>query len=93
MEIYGNNTGARLLYGAMMFLGKNYMDPDESFSVEANILDFDRDIYGEIIAFLPFEFVRENRHIKSEQELIERIGKDKVIIESMLKKKETSSVC
>lgn len=80
-------------YGGMMFVGKNHLNPQEAFSVEAHILEFDREIYGEIITFLPFEFVRENRPIKTTEELVQQIGKDKIVIESILKKKETSSVC
>lgn len=80
-------------FGCMMFVGKNHLNPEEAFSVEAHILEFDRDIYGEVITYLPFEFVRENRRIKTNEELIQQIDKDKIAIERILKKKETSSVC
>ena len=80
-------------YDGMMFIGKNYLNPDDAFSVEANILDFDEDIYGEIVTFQPVAFVRDNRRMSSQDELIEQIRKDKTMIESILEKKETEHVC
>ncbi|HSG98638.1 MAG TPA: riboflavin biosynthesis protein RibF, partial [candidate division Zixibacteria bacterium] len=79
-------------FGAMMFVGRNHMDPVESFSVEGNILNFERDIYGERITYWPISFVRENRRFQSQEALIEQIGKDKLVIEEILRKKEPTSV-
>ncbi len=80
-------------YDGMMFIGKNYLNPEDAFSVEANILDFDEDIYGEIVTFQPVAFVRDNRRMSGKEELIEQIGKDKTMIESILEEKETERVC
>lgn len=80
-------------FGAMMFVGVNHLDPDLSYSVEANILDFDRDIYGEVIFYEPLAFIRENRAIRSSEELIRQIKIDKKNIEEELNKEEKSSVC
>jgi len=80
-------------YDGLMFIGRNYLNPEAAFSVEANILAFDEDIYGEIITFQPVEFVRGNRRMSSQEELIEQIGRDKTVIESILAEKETERVC
>ncbi len=80
-------------YGGMMFIGKNHLHPEDALSVEANILNFDQDIYGEHITFQPIAFVRENRRMTSKDELVQQIGKDKIIIEEILQQKETEHVC
>ncbi|MFQ5608092.1 MAG: bifunctional riboflavin kinase/FAD synthetase [Candidatus Zixiibacteriota bacterium] len=81
------------VFGCMMFVGRNYLNPEEAFSVEAHILGFDRDIYGDVITYYPFEFVRENLPIRTTDELVEQLGKDKIAIECIMKTKETSGVC
>lgn len=81
-------------FGGMLFVGKNHMDPQGSCSVEANILDFDRDIYGEVITYEPVAFVRGNKKFNSQQALISQIEKDKEVILDILKQtKENSSDC
>lgn len=81
-------------FGGMLFVGKNHMDPKGSYSVEANILEFDRDIYGEVITYEPIAFVRGNQKFDSQQALVEQIEKDKEIILNILKRtKENSSDC
>jgi riboflavin kinase / FMN adenylyltransferase len=80
-------------YGGMMFIGKNYLNPEDAFSVEANILDFDEDIYGEVITFRPLAFVRANRRMSGKEELVKQIDKDKIVIREILEQKETERVC
>ncbi len=80
-------------YGGMMFIGKNYLNPDDAYSVEANILEFDEDIYGEVVTFRPLIFVRANRRMESKEELVEQIDKDKIVIQEILEQKETERAC
>lgn len=61
----------------MMFIGKNHFNPQKLITVEANLFDFDRDIYDKEIIVYPTTFIRENRKFDSTDELIEQIAKDK----------------
>jgi len=61
----------------MMFIGQNHFNPDERISVEANLFDFDQDIYDEEIIVYPTQHIRGNRQFPSTDALVEQIGKDK----------------
>jgi len=61
----------------MMFIGQNHLNPDERISVEANLFDFDQDIYDEEIIVYPTQYIRGNRKFSSANALVEQIGKDK----------------
>ena len=61
----------------MMFVGQNHFNPVAAMSVEANLFDFDRDIYGEDIIVYPTRFIRENRRFDSTEALVEQIKLDK----------------
>jgi riboflavin kinase/FMN adenylyltransferase len=75
-------------YRGMMFLGVNMLNPEKSVSVEANLFDFDRDIYGSEVTLFPRHFVRPNRKFDSAEELTRQIGKDKEKILKLLNKEE-----
>ncbi|MCH9031099.1 MAG: riboflavin biosynthesis protein RibF [candidate division Zixibacteria bacterium] len=79
-------------YGAMLFVGVNHLDPQRSFSVEANIFDFDRELYGEIISYIPVSYLRESRPIATSQELKAQLSNDKNEILHILEEKERQSV-
>jgi len=61
----------------MMFIGQNHFNPVERLTVEANLFDFDRDIYDEEIMVYPTHFVRENRRFEDRESLIRQIEQDK----------------
>lgn len=61
----------------MMFVGQNHFNPVAAMSVEANLFDFDRDIYGEDIIVYPTKYIRENRRFDSTEALVEQIKLDK----------------
>ena len=61
----------------MMFIGKNHFNPQDRISVEANIFDFDEDIYDEEILVCPTHYIRGNQKFDSTDELIEQLKKDK----------------
>ena len=72
----------------MMFIGKNHFNPQDRISVEANLFDFDRDIYDEEIIVHPIHFIRHNRKFDTTDKLVEQIKKDKEdVIKIILKER------
>ncbi len=76
----------------MMFIGYNHFNPDGGISVEANLFNFDRDIYDREIFVYPVDYVRENRRFDSPELLAEQIAKDKNDVIEILSK-EKKDVC
>jgi len=70
----------------MMFIGRNHFNPVKKVSVEANLFDFDEDIYGEEIAVYPTQFLRGNRKFDSTVSLVEQIAIDKKDTIEIIKK-------
>ncbi len=73
----------------MMFIGKNHFNPSGRVTVEANLFDFDRDIYDEELIVYPTRFVRENRHYASTEELVRQIAIDKMNVLEIVQRGET----
>jgi len=73
------------MYDGMMFIGKNHFDPNREKSVEVNLFNFDKDIYGDELICYPETFVRENMKFENTDKLVEQITKDK---ENILKLKK-----
>jgi len=73
------------LFRGMMFLGVNMFNPDKAVSVEANLFDFDRDIYDSEVVLYPEHFIRPNAHFDSADELAQQIARDKRNILKLLK--------
>lgn len=65
------------VYDGMMFIGKNHFDPDREKSVEVNIFDFDKEIYGDELICYPNTFIRENLKFENTDKLVEQVTKDK----------------
>ena len=61
----------------MMFIGRNHFNPEDKITVEANIFDFDRDIYDEDIVAYPTHFIRNNKKFESTDDLIKQLETDK----------------
>jgi len=72
----------------MMFIGVNMLNPEKTVSVEANLFEFDRDIYDADMTVFPLDFVRPNTRFPSTAELAAQIGKDKGNIIQLLKNEE-----
>ncbi len=72
----------------MMFIGKNHFDPKGGISVEANLFDFDENIYDEEIYVYPTRFVRGNQKFDSKDELVAQMKKDKEIVIEILKEEK-----
>jgi riboflavin kinase/FMN adenylyltransferase len=72
-------------FAGMMFIGQNHFNPVETVTVEANLFDFDRDIYAQEIVVYPCAFVRPNRKFESREALVAQIELDKTQILGILK--------
>ena len=79
-------------YSGMMFIGKNHFDPKDGISVEANLFDFDEDIYDEEIYVYPTRFVRGNQKFDSKDELVAQMKKDKEIVIEILKEQKSNGI-
>ncbi|MCK5126711.1 MAG: bifunctional riboflavin kinase/FAD synthetase [candidate division Zixibacteria bacterium] len=71
-------------FKGMMFIGVNMFNPEKSVSVEANLFDFNRDIYGHEVTLCPIHFMRENMKYDSAKELSRQIANDKEDILKLL---------
>ncbi len=75
-------------YCGMMFIGQNHFNPTARVTVEANIFDFDRDIYDEEIIVYPSRYIRENRKYDSTEALVRQIENDKQRVLNILSEGE-----
>lgn len=72
----------------MMFIGQNHFNPVERLTVEANLFDFDRDIYDDEIMVYPTHFIRENQRFESKADLVSQIENDKKNVIEIIAKGE-----
>lgn len=70
-------TSEGILYKGMMSIGFNPTIGDNKLSIEVNILDFDKDIYGSVICIHVKHFLRKEQKFNSLDELKFQIAKDK----------------
>ncbi len=75
----------------MMFIGRNHFNPEARVTVEANLFDFDRDIYGKEIIVYPVRHVRENRKYEKTDELVKQIEKDKDVVINILEEEKRNA--
>lgn len=61
----------------MMFIGRNHFNPSGRVTVEANLFDFDRDIYDQPIVVCPTRFLRESRTYDRLDDLVRQLALDK----------------
>ena len=74
----------------MMFIGHNHFNEAKPVTVEANLFDFDRDIYDEEIRVVPTYFVREGRKFTSTSELTAQMALDKQQVLRIISKGENA---
>ena len=74
-------------YG-MMCIGRNHFNPVEKITVEANLFDFDRDIYDQELIVYPTRFIRPNQRFDSKEALIAQIVADKKEVLKLIDKGE-----
>lgn len=72
----------------MMFIGQNHFNPVERLTVEANLFDFDRDIYDDEIMVYPTHFIRENQKFDDKKDLVRQIENDKKNVIEIIAKGE-----
>lgn len=72
----------------MMFIGRNHFDPVERISVEANLFDFDQDLYGSKIAVYPGQLLRQNRKFDNTDDLTKQLLIDKKQVEEIFEKEK-----
>jgi riboflavin kinase/FMN adenylyltransferase len=72
----------------MLFIGQNHFNPANRITVEANLFDFDRDIYDEEVIVYPMVFIRENRRYEDTALLVRQIEQDKQQIMHIVNKGE-----
>ena len=77
-----------VMRNGMMFIGRNHFNPAGGISVEANLFEFDENIYDEEIIVYPCQFVRQNQKYDSTDELVKQIGIDKHTVLKLLDKGE-----
>ncbi|MBU0983225.1 MAG: bifunctional riboflavin kinase/FAD synthetase [candidate division Zixibacteria bacterium] len=70
----------------MLFIGQNHFNPVAGVTVEANLFDFDRDIYDEEVIVYPTQFIRPNQRFDSTEKLVAQIEEDKKNVLSILRK-------
>lgn len=75
---------AGTMYKGMLNIGYNPTFNGTKQSVEVNILDFDKDIYGENLTLEFIRYMRPEKKFASIQELIAAIDNDKVEITALL---------
>jgi riboflavin kinase/FMN adenylyltransferase len=73
-------------FGGMMFIGQNHFNPAKRVTVEANLFEFDRDIYDHEIIVYPTSFIRENKQFSSTDLLVAQIDRDKKNVLEILHK-------
>ncbi|WP_103914667.1 bifunctional riboflavin kinase/FAD synthetase [Halpernia humi] len=77
VEVFVENK----FYKGMLSIGTNPTVEGKTKTVEVYILDFDKDIYGEIIEIKFREFLHEEIKFESLEKLIERLDEDKILTE------------
>jgi riboflavin kinase/FMN adenylyltransferase len=72
------------LYKGMLSIGFNPTFQGTEQTIEVNILDFDKDIYGEPLTLDFIQFIRPEKKFDTMDALIAAIGEDKVATEKIL---------
>ena len=73
-----------LIYNGMLSIGYNPTFDGKVQTIEVNILDFDKDIYGEALTLEFIGFIRHEKKFETIEELISAIENDKVEIQKLL---------
>jgi riboflavin kinase/FMN adenylyltransferase len=76
---YGKQT-----YNGMLSIGYNPTFGGKVQTVEVNILDFNKEIYGELLMLEFVSYIRAEKKFESLEDLIKAIDNDKLVIEKIL---------
>lgn len=77
------------VYASVVYIDKEYIgvtnvgrrpsvDDDEKITIETNIIDFDRDIYGEEIEIILLDKIRDIKKFENLTEVKKQVDKDKL---------------
>ena len=72
------------VYSGMLSIGYNPTFEGKEQTIEVNILDFEKDIYGESLTLEFVQFIRYEKKFDSMEDLIKAIDQDKVVTERIL---------
>lgn len=72
----------------MLFIGRNWLNPAGGTTVEINLFDFDRQIYGATLDLYPYRRIRDNQRFESPEALTAQIAKDKQHVLEVIDKGE-----
>jgi riboflavin kinase/FMN adenylyltransferase len=72
------------VYGGMLSIGYNPTFDGKEMTIEVNILDFDKEVYGEQITLEFIEYVRQEKKFDNLEDLVKAIDNDKVEITRIL---------
>lgn len=78
--IIGKNKKKHL---SAISIGKNPTFEDQEISIEANLIDFKKDIYGKEVEIYFFSKLRKQKKFKNVKRLVENIKKDIEIVKSL----------
>lgn len=76
----------RVMYPSMTFIGKVLTFNETNYLAETNILDFDKNIYGQWISVRILKKIRNNKKFKSAKNLVAQMEKDKIYTKEYFKK-------
>ena len=100
MEIPGEGVYASIVnirdgeYIGVTNIGRRpTVDNEEKITIETNILDFDRDIYGEIMTLSLMYYLRPTVKMKSLEEVCNQVALDMERAEELLRKAKDSRSC
>jgi riboflavin kinase/FMN adenylyltransferase len=74
----------QLTYNGMLSIGYNPTFGGKVQTVEVNILDFNKEIYGELLMLEFVSYIRAEKKFESLEDLIKAIDNDKLVIEKIL---------
>ena len=73
------------IFNGMLYIGNRPTFPSAKFSIEVNILDFDKDIYNKTLTVSFVERIRADKKFSNTEDLIKQIEEDKIVIQNILK--------
>ena len=73
-----------LIYNGMLSIGYNPTFDGKAQTIEVNILDFDKDIYGETLTLEFIDFIRHEKKFETIADLITAIENDKIETQKIL---------
>ncbi len=74
----------KIYFGMMNIGNRPTFDDSENVTIEINVFDFNKDIYGETVSVDVYDYIREEMHFSKKEDLIEQLNIDKATIKNYL---------